>query len=180
MKFKQKAGYMLFGCLFTIAGYILASLGSFTTNAQQNEQIIDKIVCRELEVVNKQGNRVITLDDYEDSGAISVYNNAGKTMVGIGTTENGDGGILVILNETEGIVAGIGTTENGDGILVVHNKEGKVVARIAADKDDTTENGDNGTIVVYNNADKEVVRITTDKDGNGVIQSYYKSGWRTH
>ena len=35
MNFKQKLGYMFIGCLFTIAGYILASLGGITTHAQQ-------------------------------------------------------------------------------------------------------------------------------------------------
>ncbi len=37
MNIKQKLGYMFIGCLFTIAGYILASLGGDTTHAQQNE-----------------------------------------------------------------------------------------------------------------------------------------------
>ncbi len=55
MNFKQKLGYMLIGCLFTIAGYILASLGGSITHAQKDEQVLDKIVCRELDVVNKYG-----------------------------------------------------------------------------------------------------------------------------
>lgn len=37
MNFKQKLVYMFIGCLFTIAGYILASLGGETTHAQQFE-----------------------------------------------------------------------------------------------------------------------------------------------
>ncbi len=35
MNFKQKLVYMFIGCLFTIAGYILASLGGNATHAQQ-------------------------------------------------------------------------------------------------------------------------------------------------
>ncbi len=46
MKFKHKLGYIFIGCLFTIAGYILASLGGITTHAQQEKQVIDEIVCR--------------------------------------------------------------------------------------------------------------------------------------
>lgn len=54
MNVKQKLGYMFIRFLFTIAGYILASLGG-AIHTQQNEQVIDKSVCRELEVVNKDG-----------------------------------------------------------------------------------------------------------------------------
>ena len=38
MKFKHKLGYMFIGCLFTIAGYIIASLGGVT-----NQQVLDKM-----------------------------------------------------------------------------------------------------------------------------------------
>ncbi len=59
MNFKQKLVYMVIGCLFTLAGYFFASLdGSVlqTTHAQQNEkEIIDKIVCRRIEVVDGFG-----------------------------------------------------------------------------------------------------------------------------
>ncbi len=58
MNFKQKLGYMFIGCLFTIAGYILTSLGGGATHAQQDEKVLDKIVCRELQVVNKEGKSV--------------------------------------------------------------------------------------------------------------------------
>ncbi len=61
MNFKQKLGYMLIGCLFTIAGYIIASLGGDTTHAQQNEQVIDKIVCREIKIVNNTGKPLLLL-----------------------------------------------------------------------------------------------------------------------
>ena len=45
MNFKQKFGYMLIGCLVTLAGYFFASLGGSssppnTAHAQQNEEVI--------------------------------------------------------------------------------------------------------------------------------------------
>ena len=60
MKFKQKLAYMLIGCLFTIAGYILASAGYILASPNggwkhAQKDVIDKIVCRKLEVVNKEG-----------------------------------------------------------------------------------------------------------------------------
>ena len=79
MNFKQKLGYMLIGCLFTIAGYILASLGGDTTHAQQNEQVIDKIVCRELEILDKKGTKRIrlSLGNNEDTAYVTLYDKDG-------------------------------------------------------------------------------------------------------
>ena len=83
MNFKQKLGYMFIGCLFTIAGYILASLGGDTTHAQQNEQVIDKIVCRELEVVNKEGISVFDIKAGEGGGVVRVKNSDGISVVNL-------------------------------------------------------------------------------------------------
>ena len=44
---------MLIGCLFTMAGYTLSTLTNTPTQAQ-DEKVIDKIVCKELEIVNMQ------------------------------------------------------------------------------------------------------------------------------
>ena len=91
MNFKQKLGYMFIGCLFTIAGYIIASLGGGATHAQQDEQVIDKIVCRQLEVVNKEGKAVADIRATEDGGTIGVSNAAGKVVINISATEGGNG-----------------------------------------------------------------------------------------
>ena len=80
MKFKQKLGYMLIGCLFTIAGYILASLGGITTHAQQDEQVLDEIVCRKLKVVNAAGIGGAWMFADKDGGDISVWNAAEKRV----------------------------------------------------------------------------------------------------
>ncbi len=91
MNVKQKLGYMFIGCLFTIAGYILTSLGGDTTHAQQNGQVIDKIVCRELEVVNEDRKVAAGIIASKDGGVIDVFNTAGKPIAGISTDEDGNG-----------------------------------------------------------------------------------------
>ncbi len=180
MNFKQKLGYMFIGCLFTIAGYILASLGGITTHAQQDEQIMDKIICRELQVVNKDGQTVVNIGEHQDDrtreggtregGTIEVFNTAGKEVVDIGADE--DGGGIVVRNAAEKGVAGILGTEDG-GAIGVHNAAGKGVVGIVADEDG------NGGIVVFNAAEKRVVGIVATEDGNGIIQTY-DDGWRIH
>lgn len=190
MKFKQKLGYMCIGCLFTITGYIIASLGGGATHAQQDEQI-DKIVCRQLEVVNKEGKTVARIDGFlrdmnfynpagkvvasisvgESGGLMSVRNPEGKNAAGIFSVGGEFGGIIQVYDSRGKLAADIYSDENGGGIEVFNAAE-KVVAGIIA-----TEDG--GGIEVRNAAGKEVVGIGTDKDGDGVIKSY-KGGWRTH
>ena len=166
MNFKQKLGYMLIGCLFTIAGYILASLGGGATHAQQDEQVLDKIVCRQLEVVNKEGEPVGVIVADENTGGIvlGVHPTAG---VGI------DGGFLFVRNILRQEVAVVmAATEDGNGVISVLNAVGQEVATIGADED-------GGVIVVRNAAGEDAVGMGANKDGDGVIQSY-KGGWRTH
>lgn len=66
---------MFIGSLFTIAGYILALLGGGTSHAQKDEQVFDKIVCNELEVVNSEGKVVTRFDGL--FGDMTCYNPEG-------------------------------------------------------------------------------------------------------
>ena len=133
MNFKQKLGYMFIGCLFTIAGYILASLGG-ATHAQQNEQVIDKIVCKQLEVVNKAGKRVVNVwtNEIGKSGVIGIFNTEGKRVASIGATE--DGGGIAVFNTEEKVVVEIGANEHG-GIMGVLNNAGNGGVAIGATED---------------------------------------------
>ena len=83
MNFKQKLGYMFIGCLFTIAGYILASLGGGATHAQQDKQVIDKIVCKRLEVVNTEGTTIATIQENFSKGGMMDFRdkNGKKTAI---------------------------------------------------------------------------------------------------
>ena len=59
MHFKQKLAYMALGCLFTIIGYILASLSGNPVDAQSqaDKSVINEIVCRSLTVVDAELTR---------------------------------------------------------------------------------------------------------------------------
>ena len=89
---------MLIGCLFTIAGYILASLGGQTTHAQQSGQVIDEIVCRKLKVIHLTGKEVVSIFPIENGGGIIVNNTKGKRVAVIGVVKDGSGSIAVAGN----------------------------------------------------------------------------------
>ena len=174
MKFKQKLGYMLIGCLFTIVGYVLALLIGSAIHAQKDEQVIDKIVCKRLEVVNEEGTTAALIGvDARGDGAIEVRNAAGKVVAHITATEEGGG--IYVFNEAEiGLpVAGIGVSADGTGTMGVANSRGRRVASLGATKEGS------GNIEVLNSAGKDIVTLTATEDGDGVIKSY-KGGWRTH
>ena len=109
MNFKQKLGYMCIGCLFTIAGYMLASLGGGATHAQKDEQVIDEqvildaakqvikerathaqkndkdvideIVCRQIKVVNRFGKTMIVIKGSDHSGGrMTLHNGHGEVI----------------------------------------------------------------------------------------------------
>lgn len=132
MNIKQKLGYMFIGCLFTIAGYIIASLGGDTSHAQQGDQVIDKIVCRELEVVDKAGKRVVSIGATEKGGGMVVFNTAEEVVVEIGVGEHG--GIMEVLNNAGKGGVGIITGEHGGGIKI-GNKNKKIVVDIGSTED---------------------------------------------
>ena len=152
MNFKQKLGYMFIGCLFTIAGYILASLGGNTTLAQQGDQVIDKVVCKQLEVVNEEGKIGVIIGTRPGGitgscGFMEVYNNASKR------------GVLI-------------SAHKRSGSIDVYNNTGISGVRITAYQQ-------GGHIGVHNNTPKTVVSIGTTENGNGFIQTY-KGVWRTY
>lgn len=132
MNRKEKIGYMFIGCLFTIAGYILASLGGITTNAQDEKNIsVDQIVCKDLLVVGKPGKIGVSISvGGNGSGIIEVYNNnkSAKTAAVIrGVPE--DGGSIMVYNNSGKASARIRASEDGGGIEV-YNKAEKTVAII--------------------------------------------------
>ena len=141
MNVKQKLGYTFIGCLFTITGYILASLGGGVTHTQKNEQVLDKIVCRELEVVNTEGTPVVHIGAAEEGGFMSVINTAGKTVGAIGAS--GDGGAMGVFNAAAGRGGFRIHAAKGSGAISVINAAGKTVGIIGA-----TEDG-SGIIQIY-------------------------------
>ena len=60
MNYKQKLGYTLLGAGIMALGIIIGQLGTPDIEAQSNG-VFDKITCREIEVVDEDGNKAIVL-----------------------------------------------------------------------------------------------------------------------
>ena len=175
MNFKHKLGYMFIGCLFTIAGYILASLGGGATHAQQEKQVIDEIVCRHLKVVNKQGKTVAHIKEHQlGGGEIRLYTTKGEDVVFI-TSSLGLGTVSVSAEEKTGkgsVAMSAGPT--GASLWLTNSFGETVVSMIA---DDLL--GGTGRLSVSDPNGSIVAQMRAEKMGNGIIQTR-KGVWRTH
>lgn len=92
MNFKQKLAYMALGCLFTIIGYIIASLGADVNAQAQGDKsdptVVDEIVCRKLKVVNADGKTAVSIHPSGYGGEIVVSGDDGNMAVLIGTVND--------------------------------------------------------------------------------------------
>ena len=82
MHTKERVMYMAFGCLLTLAGYILASMGSDGVAQSRGQDVIfGEIACCRLTVVNDEGNTDVLLRTDEHGGGIAIFNKGGKNVI---------------------------------------------------------------------------------------------------
>jgi len=149
---------MLIGSLFTLAGYFLATVINTqppNAHAQEKNNVFDKIVCKELEVVN----------------------DTGKKLLRMGEADGGSGFILVY-NKEEMAVVGMDGIYGGEGAIVIGNQEGKITVAMRA----KTDLGTGGKIEVKNFDGKNLVTIGSKqgRPNDGIINVYnHKREWRS-
>ena len=137
MNFKQKLAYMAIGCVFTLAGYFLAILGTGGVNPQNasaqagDKQVIDEIVCRKLRIVNPDGKTMAILAD-DAGGVLYIYNQRGKKVLDVNSIFGG--GELGIFNGAGKRVI-VTNTLFGDGGLAIFNGAGKRAFSVYTDKE---------------------------------------------
>ena len=80
MNNRQKLGYMALGATILAVGI---TIGQFVTpNIEaQNNGVFDKIVCRELEVVDRQGNTAIRAAGTPERGFLSIFGRRGYSRM---------------------------------------------------------------------------------------------------
>ena len=132
MYFKQKLAYMALGCLFTIIGYILASLSGNPVDAQSQKDkseptVIDEIVCRKLRVVNDDGETVVGITDVL-GGFIGVKLPNGKAVVLISAAF--DGGSIDLFNKGGKNVLKAGVHDKDGGLIITQDKRGNETGRL--------------------------------------------------
>ena len=152
MKFKQKLAYMALGCIFTVAGYILANLGGNGFAQEGNtDQVIDEIVCRKLKLVDSEGKTVALLEKRPGkNAAIDVF---------------------TVYSSATGEEAFALRTSIGNGVLILKNYLGKAV--FSAGGYDGS-----GFLDIGNDLGKAVVRVDT-RSGHGIIETRNKLGCQT-
>lgn len=81
MGFKQKLVYMALGSLFTLAGYVLASMvGNVTAQDKKASVEFDEVTCRSLKVVDSQNKVRMVLEPTESGRVMAVFNEAGDLV----------------------------------------------------------------------------------------------------
>ena len=179
MNFKQKLAYMAIGCVFTLAGYFLAILGTGGVNPQtasaqaSDKQIIDEIVCRKLKVVNPDGKTVVSLEPVVNGGSLEIYNDAGRSIVDVGALFDGNGRLLI--SDKDGTpTSGMFADNAGGSISILKIIDEKV-------KEVATLNGDGivcQKLRVVNSDDVTVARLEAFRTGGAGIVLYNKEGER--
>lgn len=178
MNMKQKLIYMLIGCLFTLAGYTLSNLANTPTQAQDEKvTVFDKIVCKDLEIVNDEGKTVVRIGYSRGakSGDMAIYHTDGRRLIGIGSF-GGKSGIMDIYNAAGKELVSIGSLSGEGGSMAINNAEGKQVVDIGASI------GGSGNMDIYNAAGKALVGIGSEKGcpNDGLINIYnHKGEWRS-
>ena len=71
MHFTQKMMYMAFGCLLTLAGYILARMNNDSIAPSGEEDVtFGTSTCGRLDVVDDEGNKSVGLTNRVTGGAV--------------------------------------------------------------------------------------------------------------
>ena len=93
MNHKQKLGYMALGALILAVGI---TIGQFVTpNIEaQNNGVFDKITCREIEVIDKDGNEAIRLYTTKHGGDIRMESKDGRIAT-MGIVDESGGSIFL-------------------------------------------------------------------------------------
>ena len=167
-----KATYMCVGALIAFAAYLLGNLNN-SINAQPQPllPVIDKIVVRQLEIVDAQGKVIAVLGKRDlavgMSDILRVYDGVGRSVIALGQDANG--GIAAVFGKGKSR-ASLGIDTDG-GVVEVFGKEGGQALLL------TNKNG--GTIAASNKGNQVVLQIGVTHTGAGTISTRDKFGYIT-
>lgn len=130
----EKFGYMVLGAIIALCGYVLGTMNSGSVDAQLEIPVVDKIVCRQLEVVNSQGKTLVRVgEELRDGGTsvLRVYDGIQQgSTVDLLTMTDGGGFVMVRGKDGEPGVTLYTHTDGGD--VKIFEKGGKTVAELSS------------------------------------------------
>ena len=144
MYFKQKLAYMALGGLFTISGFLLATIMGDVGAQDQHTSVEDEVVCRRLKIVDSEGKTGVRLLIDEYGGVVAVHDKDGKGQAqlaigeygGVVSAHNKDGnsqaqlaidkygGVMSIFNKGNGNAVQAGVSDTGEGVIKTMDKLG--------------------------------------------------------
>ena len=186
MNHKQKFGYMALGAGILALGIIIGQVITPDIEAQNNG-VFDKITCREIEVIDKDGNEAIRLYTTKHGGDIRMDSKDGR----IATMSIGESGGNVFLSGKgkgfDGGTVGMFTYE-GSASLSVNDRlvSDRGISMFATDSDGRIDvKGKGGSATMYaalhdggvwvSGKDRGEAEMRTDEHG-GRISVFDKQG----
>ena len=173
MHFKQKLAYMALGCLFTIIGYILASLGGDVDVQAQGDKsdpvIFDRIlareiICRRLDVLNSKGETVVGI---LDDGAILIKHPNGEVAIFINASFNGGNMSIHHTNGKNAVTMGIDDSGK-EGMIQILTENQKGAIQLTGDD-----------LAIFNKGGETVLQAGVNNMGGGMFITNDKNGYRT-
>ena len=132
------------------------------------ETILDKLVVRDISVVNGSGQEIVGIGQSPDGGgSIWTYNKEGVIETGMASTD--EGGSIWIYNKKGVVEAGITSTAAGSSIWTC-NKDGVIGATMM------NINGVGGIVEILNKKGEKSVEIGHRVTGEGLISVYNEYG----
>ena len=188
MNHKQKLGYILLGAGVMAVGITIGQFITPNIEAQSNG-VFDKIVCRELEVVGKDGkkgillqtNRAVPLPNggVDFINQVEVFSPQDKHMDFAGVRliafHSGFNGVQVFDKQGE-IAAAVTSTDEGNAISITNSQGDSAILLVSRDEDNSVR--------IYNQQGdhKEAMRFSSSKFGNmiNLFDQQEKTGVALH
>ncbi len=164
MNHKQKFLYTLLGAGIMAVGI---TIGQFITSdiEAQSHGVFDKIICRELEVVDKDGKKAIVLRSNEDYNKVIVYNPQSKraNVVGVRLVafDNGNNAVQVC-DKQGGVGVVLSSTNIGNAMSITRSQEKSAIMLVS--------NEQHNSMFLYDlqREDKQAIRLQSTEGINAV------------
>ena len=158
---------MVLGAVIMLIGLAVGCAVSPSLIAQRNS-VFDKITCREIEVIDKDGNEAISLYSDGLGNRVYIYNKQGKTAMVLGSGGTFWGNSIDIYNKQEELAVVLGSEDSLNRVYVFNKQGTGVVGRLY-----NTEYG--GSVDVFNNQKKLGASVSVAEHG-GRFDVYNNQG----